>query len=65
MILDKGVSDLTLVNENGYATITLKSDDDADVVIPGAEFTLTTPDGRSFDLTTDQNGQFSTKKLPL
>ena len=63
--LDKGVSELPLTNENGYVTITLKSHEDSEVLLSGSEFTLTTPDGRSFDFTTDENGQFSTKKLPL
>ena len=65
VVLDKGVSELPLTNENGYVTITLKSHEDSEVLLSGSEFTLTTPDGRSFDFTTDENGQFSTKKLPL
>ena len=65
VVLDKGVSELPLTNENGYVTITLKSHEDPEVLLSGAEFTLTLPDGRSFDFTTDENGQFSTKKLPL
>ena len=65
VVLDKGVSEVPLTNENGYITVTLKSDEDSNVVIPDAKFVLTTPDGKIFDLVTDQNGQFSTKTLPL